>query len=597
MVDPANRALGVEPERAVEARAAQLDDVEGHRPLPAPDYQQAIMVAHGIGQQHPFQVLDSFAQNLRNSLVKQGYEVTVVHLLRGREETFDHCIRVAATHQRRHEVRFLDIYEYYWAPLTQGKASLTDTLRWVRRVALTPLQRLAYNVPLVRQLGGRDSISPGQFLAELWRVVYVLAGFLAVAAVASGLVVASAQLGETLRPRLLAIMREVPLRDLLAGVPFLVATIAFFAVLWSVVPQGRDLIRLRRRRPGVPRAVLWAACLRVPQFLSTGGRRVPLVTPLLRSWRAAAAMEAEAPLEIQARLRFLRYTLVAIVGLGSGLALALWRGWAPQTVSVMWEAIQKSPWPEHPWLSALQQVGLPLGLVGGALFAKKIFVDYVADIALYATADENSAFFRTRTEILTEATKKMRWLLRQPHYSDVGLAGHSLGSVIVYDVVSRLRVESQALNPLLLGQLPGAVQPGQLLGIPPVRLHPVPGTHGRQRRRDHLTPGSQSGDLPLHLVAAGPRFVDRLHRPRRSQAPYQLLDCRRPVLDRHLLPRALRSQGQYRCHDLAFMHIQTDHCATISHESAPPCYVRIGSRSGSNPRRNNLRGGWLAHSI
>lgn len=35
MVGPANRALGVEPERAVKTRASGLGDVEGHRPLPA----------------------------------------------------------------------------------------------------------------------------------------------------------------------------------------------------------------------------------------------------------------------------------------------------------------------------------------------------------------------------------------------------------------------------------------------------------------------------------------------------------------------------------------------------------------------------------
>jgi len=91
--------------------------------------------------------------------------------------------------------------------------------------------------------------------------------------------------------------------------------------------------------------------------------------------------------------------------------------------------------------SELQTLAIIVGLLALATLLKQVFIDYVGDIALYATADENSAFFRTRVEILTQATNKIRWVLRR--YNDVAVAGHSLGSVIMYDAVSWLRVESQ----------------------------------------------------------------------------------------------------------------------------------------------------------
>ena len=65
------------------------------------------------------------------------------------------------------------------------------------------------------------------------------------------------------------------------------------------------------------------------------------------------------------------------------------------------------------------------------------------DIALYTTANENSAFFVTRAAILKEATRRVRYLLRDPQYQSVAIAGHSLGSVIGYDTINQLRTEAR----------------------------------------------------------------------------------------------------------------------------------------------------------
>jgi len=54
----------------------------------------AILVIHGMGQQQPFQALDSFVRGLRDALMRAGKAAKSTHHLHGREEVFDHCIRL-----------------------------------------------------------------------------------------------------------------------------------------------------------------------------------------------------------------------------------------------------------------------------------------------------------------------------------------------------------------------------------------------------------------------------------------------------------------------------------------------------------------------
>jgi len=87
-----------------------------------------------------------------------------------------------------------------------------------------------------------------------------------------------------------------------------------------------------------------------------------------------------------------------------------------------------------------------LGLFIIGFGTKWFFEEYLADITVYTTTDERSPYYKIRTEILREATRKLRWLLR--HYSSVAVVGHSLGSVIGYDVINRLRVEAEVSDNL-----------------------------------------------------------------------------------------------------------------------------------------------------
>ena len=69
-------------------------------------------------------------------------------------------------------------------------------------------------------------------------------------------------------------------------------------------------------------------------------------------------------------------------------------------------------------------------------------VDFLGDVTLYTTTDTCSRHYEVRQQILDGAVMKAKLLLEDEDYDEVILLGHSLGSVIAYDVVDRLNKET-----------------------------------------------------------------------------------------------------------------------------------------------------------
>ena len=76
------------------------------------------------------------------------------------------------------------------------------------------------------------------------------------------------------------------------------------------------------------------------------------------------------------------------------------------------------------------------GFLKGLL--SRVMVDYIGDIALYCTADVKSQYYDTRMQILNGAADKVKLLAMNDSYDEILLCGHSLGSIIVYDVIDRI---------------------------------------------------------------------------------------------------------------------------------------------------------------
>ena len=73
-----------------------------------------------------------------------------------------------------------------------------------------------------------------------------------------------------------------------------------------------------------------------------------------------------------------------------------------------------------------------------AAACRYVLTAYVADVAVYVSADAKSKNFVARSTILKGSTAALARLLADDQYDRVILAGHSLGSVIAYDTVNEL---------------------------------------------------------------------------------------------------------------------------------------------------------------
>ncbi|MBS1589265.1 MAG: hypothetical protein JST52_06585 [Bacteroidetes bacterium] len=96
----------------------------------------AILVYHGIGNQLPIETIDQFGNGLVEGLQKIfGNKITLSHQLVDKEADgkywFDNVLRISHEDYPNH---YIDIYEYYWANLTEDKASWKDLNQWLQGV-------------------------------------------------------------------------------------------------------------------------------------------------------------------------------------------------------------------------------------------------------------------------------------------------------------------------------------------------------------------------------------------------------------------------------------------------------------------------------
>ena len=70
--------------------------------------------------------------------------------------------------------------------------------------------------------------------------------------------------------------------------------------------------------------------------------------------------------------------------------------------------------------------------------AKKLFVDYLGDAAIYTTTDVKSKHYLIRKSILNDSMCKVKRLIEDENYEGIIIAGHSLGSVIAFDTLNRI---------------------------------------------------------------------------------------------------------------------------------------------------------------
>ncbi|HJQ40762.1 MAG TPA: hypothetical protein VKB93_26790 [Thermoanaerobaculia bacterium] len=400
----------------------------------------------------PFETMDQVARGLCEE-IEHANQTWVVK--RAAES-----VRIGCETLQRLELDVLDgeeikqsihIYEGYWAPLTEGVAKLRHVVRFLLSGAFNGLRSDAV---LHRYMFGKPrtfDISRGS-LTLLSAVIITLIAVLIIGGTISG--------GGILRLFLPHhdlvnddVLRELTaLFELLLGVIGGAAAVAIVIVLISHGLKKKNRARMSALTVLPVFVVVLAVCL-------SGYVGIPLIIacnekPLLKAhlcacyapvkkllegglpetWGWAFLIGATVVLLVLSFANALRkpkkgsrnkglrptalvLSLVALIGV-----LALW-GHSDALAFVTW-----------------------LLLLGAVMFVRSFLIQYVGDVAIYVSPHVVDTFFDLRIRIRSTVWRAARAVYACPDgedqdrflYDDVVVVGHSLGAVVVYDVLNRL---------------------------------------------------------------------------------------------------------------------------------------------------------------
>ena len=342
----------------------------------------AILVVHGMGQQVPFETLELVArlvqgQNTRNggdpSITTRSVEIGAAQLPRAE-------IRVTRADKSERDVH---LYEAYWAPLTEGKVSMWQALEFLAEGAFQGLRHAWPGRVFRRWLFGDWREFPVNHWVTFHFVLAILVVFSVLAlngisvAVVAGLLLGAPWLG----PSRLAI---------------LTLDLATFA--GAVALMGGVILAARRlRRSGADRTQ--ASFTLAPGISSTGWLLILASLVTMVAAAGAAALNLLRPLS----------------SAGDGLPVS-------HRVGLLL------------WLA-------PFCATGVVRFALQ---EFVGDVAAYVSSHKVSRFNDVREAIqavgqqVFEAVYSARASgANEFEYERVLVMGHSLGSVVAFDVLNK----------------------------------------------------------------------------------------------------------------------------------------------------------------
>lgn len=477
---------------------------------PAPAGTAAVYVVHGMGGQLQFQTLTDIADGLRQASVRFGGAPSGI-ASRAVGVGDDRLQRMELTLSNGTSTRVVHVYEAYWAPITEGEVTLRDVIRFLFKAGfdglwhsalpfmrfldqkyvafpvpvrtplfllmalLVTLSLVVMNVSIVGLAAMRmpwkiaasgepsigDTNAPGWATASLFRDVTAILDLFVVAAVVFGLLLlpsiawrawlrsANARRWRKASKRAPTI---VPAVTLLAGSPSIVS---FVLLLAATVAAGVALplviyfhtMEARTFQPAVSILDLAFAATDVDGLLR--GASMLLLT------LTGAAIVIAAALAV---FRILRGLGGALQAHGSGkqfwLTMAVLGGTAAVIGGGVFVGLRLAPHIPHADLFDVSgNAGLSLVwllAVGVSALARRFLVAYVGDVAAYIQPQQLDRFNRLRTRVKGCVWASARAVYRSPEkYDEIVVVGHSLGSLIGYDVLNRLYREEE------LGTVPG----------------------------------------------------------------------------------------------------------------------------------------------
>lgn len=475
-------------------------------PETAPGPKRAVWVSHGMGQQKEFETLNQIAQGLRRAAENSG--ATIRQKARFVQIGSERLYRVELEIQSQGKNRQVDIYEAYWAPLTEGEVSLRDVVRFLWRAGVGGMmnfflpptqQRFGQQIPMppTRQTFGHLLLA----LAILLSLMVMNASIVAVGTARGLFANPSAWFSEELFHNLSSIFNillifVIPLGCLLILISIRKTASAGDAVLGT---HARRWIWIFLTMTAAAILILGAENLAA---LLAGRPEVSI--PAVSRWFPAGDWGPD----VQAAATALGLLSILFVGIGSwshsasiGSRLIFGLLFATcllgQVCGVVFIAAQIVP-SISPYLHKVISTLLPARwtflrwplwvwpfLLLVAAEVRALLVQYVGDVAAYISPDRLDRFNDIRTKIKEQArrTAAAIYAARELNgssfeYGQVAIVGHSLGSVIAYDTLNRLIKDDElAGNP---GDIVGRTNLLLTFGSPLDKTAFVFALHGRE---------------------------------------------------------------------------------------------------------------------
>lgn len=464
--------------RAVQTATATRPAARGPALAAIPGKKVAVFVAHGMGQQIPFQTLDQVAEGLRKQDRLHGHPGNKSDVRSIKFE--DQWLQRIELHLQSDTANPIEahVYEGYWAPLTEGKITVAGVIGFLRGAGRNGIKNGSRDFH--RWLFGDYR----RFDSPIRIILYLLIALATVAAlVAMNSTIALVAAGRALLASTPVWLSNGLFADLTTTFNVVVTTMAVFGVSLGIA-YGLKRLRvptLIRQLWGWLTVLLLVATLFV---IVLAGLSLVLLFYGHVKWKAADSEQLWHRLFSAAAVdgfntTFDTWALWLAIGVGA-LFLVWW------VIKIVWGILRDLRHAQGRWLTLLVTLCLagfaflavrlgfafldifrglgedgpgevvrrglawPL-LVLTSAYIRQVLVQYVGDVAIYVAPYKLDGFFQLRSQIKDCVQKVAYAVYAQqrddgsgPEYDQVFVVGHSLGSVVVYDVLNRLVNEDEA---------------------------------------------------------------------------------------------------------------------------------------------------------
>jgi hypothetical protein len=464
---------------------------------------RAVWVVHGMGQQIPFETLDSLTTGLLDVLpnpmqIKPRLRTVKINdqVLQRVELDVDGINKDNAGKPfKQYE---LHLYETYWAPKTEGVAKLSDVVSflwdeglrgilnsmksfkramfgglatfsvrwltpfWLCLTLLILVALTAINAVVLAAAGAQTGLAPLGFLKAHWPPLTALASCMVAVAFSFGALLFVADLG---KPQKLT----TPERILMGGLCWFamactIANILGTAALMTVISHA-DWLGLGGR--GTSPVIMRACAANTNSLGLIDGMRNSVVCVfeklphaklqgfstliiLIAGLLVAVAMIIRAVLRSSEKRPQGHWSFLALLALTFLVNMAAFFG------SVLILRGYFHGWTFPGWVHFLANpVWVWPFLILFSAKVREIMVQYVGDVAIYVRANKLDRFDEVRSKIKDAARSVASALFtayklepqsqsgaaREFQYDKIALVGHSLGSVIAYDTLNRLMLD------------------------------------------------------------------------------------------------------------------------------------------------------------